>query len=95
MAGFVNLNPEYFSRLFKEETGQTFNSYLNEYRLNKAAELVANSNKKLSDIASDVGFSSLSYFSKKFKRHFGANPFSYKQGDRLSDGPDDAALPPS
>ncbi len=95
VAGFVNLNPEYFSRLFKEETGQTFNSYLNEYRLNKAAELVANSNKKLSDIASDVGFSSLSYFSKKFKRHFGANPFSYKQGDRLSDGPDDAALPPS
>lgn len=78
IADEVGLNPEYFSRLFKSETGVNFSLFLNNYRLDRAEELLKNTDKRLYEIAEETGFSSLSYFSRKFKEKFGITPFEYK-----------------
>ena len=74
----VAFNPEYVSKVFKKETGENFSTYLNDYRLKKGMELLQQNQKKLYEIAEEVGFTSLSYFSKKFKEKYGINPTKYK-----------------
>lgn len=78
VAGHVGLNPEYFSRLFKDEVGINFSAYLNGYRLDIAEKMLQNTDKKLYEIAEATGFSSLSYFSRKFKERFNKAPFDYR-----------------
>lgn len=74
----VHLNSEYFCRLFKEETGRNFSNYLANLRLNKAVELLRNSDHKVSEIAGLVGYSNLSYFSTLFKKYYGISPFDFR-----------------
>lgn len=76
---YVCLNPEYFSRLFKKEVGCNFSNYLNKVRLLEAARLLDETDLKVFEVAEKTGFSSLSYFSRKFKAQFGLNPFKYMQ----------------
>jgi two-component system response regulator YesN len=78
VASAVHLNPEYFCRLFKEETGRKFSNYLANLRLNKAVELLRNSDYKVCEIAEMVGYSNLSYFSTLFKKYNGISPFDYR-----------------
>ena len=70
----VYLSPEYFSRLFKEVTGENFSSYLMTYRLNKARELLRTTDRKVSQVAADVGYANHSYFSKIYKQYLGRTP---------------------
>ncbi len=74
----VGLSPEYLSRLFKEETGVKFVVYLNNLKLKHALRLLETTNLKVYEIAEQVGYSNLSYFSTVFKKNFGQNPFEYK-----------------
>lgn len=78
VADYVNINTEYFCRLFKAETGVTFNSYLTNYRIQKAVELLSKTELKVYEVAERVGYSNLSYFSRVFKKVTGVNPFFYK-----------------
>lgn len=78
VAGYVNLNIEYFCRIFKAEVGQTFNSYLTQYRIKKAVELLNKTDFKVYEVAEKVGYPNLSYFSRVFKKITGETPFSYK-----------------
>lgn len=78
VANFVNLKKDVFAKLFKENTSLSFNTYLNNYRLDKAQNLMRSTNKTISEIAFSVGFSSLSYFSKCFKKRYGTNPLAAK-----------------
>lgn len=78
VANLVYLNPEYFSRHFKKETGTNFNNYVNTVRLKQALELVSHTDKKLSEIAELCGFQSFSYFSKRFKEMFGCSPYALR-----------------
>ncbi|HYE83753.1 MAG TPA: response regulator [Clostridia bacterium] len=78
VANYVYLNPEYFSRLFKDETGVNFSNFLNDYKLDRSLELLVNTNLKVHEIAELVGYSSLSYYSKIFKKKYGTNPFNYR-----------------
>lgn len=78
VADYVNINAEYFCRLFKAETGVTFNSYLTNYRIQKAVELLTKTELKVYEVAEKVGYSNLSYFSRVFKKVTGVNPFFYK-----------------
>lgn len=59
---------------FKEVYGDTVFSYLNEYRLQKAQELIATGGKSLTQIAFDLGFSSPQHFSTAYKKKFGRAP---------------------
>ena len=54
--------------------------YLNNYRLKQAVQLLMNSDKKVYEIADEVGFSDSAYFSKKFREVYGISPNSYKSG---------------
>lgn len=69
----------YISRAFKEITGVTIMAYLNQVRTQKAKSLLQNSNLNMSEIASQCGFVSQSYFGKVFKRYENVSPLEYKK----------------
>lgn len=77
MAAMAGLNPEYFSRLFRKETGHSFSKYVTEMRIRKAQELLLTSRSSLRDIARRVGFANEFYLSRKFKEVTGDLPSSY------------------
>ena len=70
----VYLSAEYFSRLFKEEVGENFITYLTNYRMRKAEYLIKNTDMKISQISKEVGYLNASYFSKTYKRYKGVSP---------------------
>lgn len=70
----VFLSQEYFSRLFKDEVGENFSTYLTNYRLSKAEYLLRNSDMKVGQIAMEVGYQNPSYFSKTYKKYKGISP---------------------
>jgi len=74
----LNLNTEYFCRLFKREVGMTYVTYLTNIRMEKAMHLIKYSNIKICEIARLVGYNNISYFSKLFKRTYGKNPFKIR-----------------
>ncbi|GAA0715426.1 response regulator [Paraclostridium ghonii] len=71
---YVFLSHEYFSRLFKEEVGENFTSYLTNYRMKKAEKLIKNTDMKISQIAVEVGYTNPSYFSRSYKKYKGISP---------------------
>jgi len=79
VANHVNLNPAYFSFLFKKEMGMNFSAYLLQIRVENARLLLKNSTLSLSSIALELGFESQSYFSKVFKKATGITPKQYRQ----------------
>lgn len=78
ISGIFYLTPEYLSKLYKKKTGITLKDYINEYRIEKAKELLRADNKNVSDIAEAVGFDNFSYFSTLFKKITGVSPKDYK-----------------
>lgn len=74
----VNVSKSYLSMLFKQETGTNFVTYLNEYRIKKAKNLLIKTNLKIYEVAEKVGFFSPYYFSKIFKETTGLNCREYK-----------------
>lgn len=74
VAGIVFRSPEYFSRLFKEEVGENFSTYLMHYRLNRAREMLKKTDMKISEISYLVGYSTQSYFSRLYKKYTGKTP---------------------
>lgn len=86
VAAHAGLSAEYLSRLFKEETGVKFVVYLNNLKLKHALHLLETTNLKVYEVAEQVGYSNLSYFSTVFKKNFGQNPFDYKNNYRSSGG---------
>jgi len=81
IASEVNLNPEYLSRIFKEETGHTYSSFLSNIRLKKAEHLLINTMEKVQNIAEKVGYSNVSYFSTIYKKKYGMNPYEYRRNN--------------
>ena len=79
IAGEVHLNAEYLSRIFKEEVGCTYTTFLTEIRMRRAAALLAGTNEKVRKIGQEVGYPNVSYFSTLFKKNFGLNPYEYRR----------------
>jgi two-component system response regulator YesN len=75
----VMLNPSYFSKLFKESLGLSFNKYLTQYRINKAKELMVNPTLRIKEIAGMVGYENARYFIQVFKFYTGLSPSVYKE----------------
>ncbi|WP_426451846.1 AraC family transcriptional regulator [Paenibacillus sp. S-38] len=67
-ARLVSLSPYHFCKLFKRATGQTFVSFVNERRVNKAEELLRSTDLPVTEIAERVGFGSINYFDRVFKK---------------------------
>lgn len=74
----VGFNKDYFSRLFKKHTGTNVTEYVNFVRTCKATGLM-DSTYTFSEIACDVGFSSLAYFNKIFKKYRHCTPSEYRK----------------
>lgn len=79
MACMVGLSKEYFSRLFKKETGQNFTEYLTNIRIKKVEEFLLTSNACLREIAENVGYKNEYYLSRKFKEIKGVSPTMYQK----------------
>ncbi len=75
----VDISPYYFSKLFKEETGENFIEYLTSIRINKAKELITGSDMSMKEICTEVGYSDPNYFSRIFKKNVGVTPTEYKE----------------
>jgi len=71
-------NPSYLSRLFKQQTNMNITKYIQEVRMDKAREMLAGNNKKIYEIAADLGYDSPAYFSKVFRRSVGLTPQEYR-----------------
>ena len=78
VASAVNMSKSRFSTVFSQHSGMTFTEYLIYVRLNKAKELLRNSNTKSSQIASDIGYNDSHYFSYIFKKNTGMTPSEYR-----------------
>jgi two-component system response regulator YesN len=78
-AAYVYLSPAYFSRIFKEETGDNFNVFVNQTRIDAARKLLLNEKIPLVEISTLVGFEGQSYFSKVFKKMTGASPGKFRE----------------
>ena len=78
-AGVCSFSASHFMRWFRQMTGQSFIAFLNEYRLNTAAEALRTTDETILTIASRCGFENLSYFNRAFKAHFGMTPREYRK----------------
>lgn len=78
LAAHVYLNPAYLSRLFKKETGLSMSDVIIQERLQKAKQLLEETELKITDIAERVGYTSLGSFSNLFKRMVGVTPQHYR-----------------
>lgn len=79
IAKVSNFSESYFSKLFRQLTGSSFTRYLKDYRLERAAQMLRNSDSRVSDVAFLVGFNNLSYFTRAFKTKYKTNPKAYKE----------------
>ncbi|MBR5543789.1 MAG: AraC family transcriptional regulator [Oscillospiraceae bacterium] len=75
----VNYSRSRFSYLFKSVAGQTFVEYLNSVRIDRAIDLLNNSDKSITDISYEVGFNTISNFNKTFKHLTGYTPRNYRK----------------
>ena len=79
VAQAVNLNDEYFSRLFKKETGETYKDYTTALKMNMAKKMLDETTLSIGIIASKVGYANFSHFSQTFKEFTGYTPAEYKK----------------
>lgn len=78
MADYLGLNKCYFCDLFKKETGKTYSQVLNEIRIKKSLELLANTNMTILEIALSVGYNNQNYYNMAFKKIMGTTPLKYR-----------------
>jgi AraC-like DNA-binding protein/ligand-binding sensor protein len=74
VASAVNTSAFYFCKVFKQATGLTFTDYLARVRIEKVKNLLLNPHKRISEVAYEVGFQSLSQFNRVFRRVVGQSP---------------------
>ena len=79
IAEIVELNPVYFSVLFKKETGMNFSSYLANIRIEKAKEMIRGTNDTIAAIGERVGYRDTRYFSQTFTKIVGIKPALYRK----------------
>ena len=80
IADVAGFSESHFMRYFKETMGTSFVDYLKDYRLTMAARLLQSSDSSVLSISGEVGFESLSYFNRAFKKHYGMTPLQYRKG---------------
>jgi two-component system response regulator YesN len=75
----LNITPEYLSTLFNKELGMNFSIFLKDFRLSHAKRLLSGTDRKIYEIASEVGYSDSKYFNRVFKEKYGISPGEFRQ----------------
>ncbi len=78
VAKAVNTSTFYFCKMFKKVTGINFTDYVSRVRIERAKNLLLNPNLRVSEIAFEVGFQSLTHFNRVFKKILGQSPTDYR-----------------
>jgi two-component system response regulator YesN len=79
LANLLCLNPSYFSRFFKQQTGETFKDYVIKAKMEKALYLLQNNELKIYEISDLLGYRNSKYFHRVFKKYFGHSPKEYQK----------------
>lgn len=89
VAHLVGYSDFYFTKFFKKNTGKTFITFLNDYRINKAKWLLINSSQNVSEIIGQIGIENDKTFYRWFKQSIGMSPLMYrkKMEHRITEGP--------
>lgn len=80
ISAYCNISSYYFSKLFKQETGENFVEYLNRVRIDNAKKMLNETDSSVKEICFSVGYSDPNYFSRAFKKYAGVTPTEYKEG---------------
>lgn len=78
----LDISPYYFSKLFKEETGNNFVEYLTGLRMNRAKEMLKDDRCSMKEICAQIGYSDPNYFSRIFKKNIGLTPTEYREREK-------------
>jgi len=78
VADHIYLNASYFSRLYKKETGENFIDYVTRIKMERAKELLNQTNYTVEDISYRLGYDNTSYFNKTFKNFTNLTPYKYR-----------------
>lgn len=78
LGALVFMTPVSFSKFFKKAFNKTFTSYLNEYRISKACELLKETDDSVEQIAFETGYPNLSFFHRQFKLFMKRTPAQYR-----------------
>ncbi len=78
-AKVAGVNPFYLSKLFREETGETFVNHISEKRMQMGKKLLLETEFSVKEIASKIGYNDQNYFSKLFKAKFGVSPTDFRK----------------
>ena len=74
----VNISPNHFSTIFRQETGETFINYITKVRVTHAKELLKTTQMRTSDVGYEVGYNDTHYFSYVFKKNTGMTPTEFR-----------------
>ena len=78
VAQSLNISEGYLSHTFKKETDYTLLGYITRYRIHKAMELLKDCRVKVYEVAEQVGYRDIAYFSATFKKYTGISPSEYQ-----------------
>ena len=78
VARYANVNPNYLSGIFRENTGTALRDYITETRMEAARRLLRETDGRVADVARAVGFYDAKYFARTFKKLVGVSPAAYR-----------------
>jgi AraC-like DNA-binding protein len=81
LAEISGYSKSYLCQIFREDTGMTINSYINDVRISSAVKLLADTELSVSEVGERCGYNSVFYFIKAFKKRMGVPPGSYRKSE--------------
>ena len=75
----VYMSPSYLSRLFREQTGESFSEYVSRRKMEEARRLLEAGGKKVYEVAMAVGYADPAYFGRVFRQYFNVTPTDYRK----------------
>lgn len=85
LAACVRMSPFHFARLFKQSVGQAPHLYITSQRMDRAKELLAQSDLPLAEVATRVGYHTQAHFTGVFHARVGTTPRAYRMRSRVPD----------